>query len=91
MHFYGQNPDVKNKNRGARFYNEAKHYDFAAGDLSDEKRAKFTFCSSYNKYSFVDKFNRMDHKIAVKDILISLKEKEHEDIHSVGAGELEES
>jgi hypothetical protein len=72
LHFYGVNPDVKPKNRAARFDNEAKHYRHAANDLPDAIRSRFTFCSIYNKYDFVNKFNRMDHRKAVEKILESL-------------------
>ncbi len=65
LHFYGVNPDVAPNLRGQRFEKEAKSYDFAADNLDDSERAKFTFCTEYNPWQFVDKFNRMNHKIAV--------------------------
>ncbi len=68
-HFFGSNPDVSPENRASRFDNEARHYDFAANMLSAAIREKYTFCSGYNRYNFVDKFNRMNHVGAVELIL----------------------
>ena len=68
-HYYGVNPDVQPKNREARFDQEAKHYDHAAETLSDSDRKRFTFCSSYLRYKFADKFKRIDHRKAVGKIL----------------------
>lgn len=68
-HFFGANPDVSPESRAARFDNEAKHYEYAAGMLSAAIREKYTFCSGYNRYNFVDKFNRMNHVGAVEQIL----------------------
>jgi len=62
LHFYGVNPDVDPKNRADRFAKEAEHYDVAARVLSEEERSKFTFCSDYNHWEFVSKFNRASHK-----------------------------
>lgn len=69
LHFYGQNPDVSNENRQKRFAIEAEYYNNAAKSLDEYERDKFVFCSSYNKWSFVDKFNKLDHKEAVDHIL----------------------
>jgi len=79
VHFYmsdknigmsnGVNPDVNPNNRVKRFDDEAKHYHYASNVLPIELREKFTFCSSYNTYEFVNKFNRLDHKVAVETIL----------------------
>jgi len=62
LHFYGVNPDVDPHNRAERFQKEAEHYDTAAKALSPEERAKFTFCTEYNPWQFVDSFNKMSHK-----------------------------
>ena len=51
LHFYGVNPDVDPQIRKDRFKNEAKHYSYAAKQLSEEERSLFTFCSSYNPFS----------------------------------------
>jgi len=71
-HYYGVNPDVQPKNREARFDQEAKHYDYAAESLPDEDRKRFTFCSSYLRYKFADRFGRMDHHKAASQILKKL-------------------
>lgn len=69
LHFYGNNPDAPPDKRGPRFQREAEFYDHAAAVLTPEERQKFTFCSAYNKWSFVDKFNRLDHREAVDLVL----------------------
>ncbi len=69
LHFYGQNPDVDPEQRKQRFAKEAAFYDQAADIMSTDERLKFTFCSAYNKHSFVDKFQRLDHREAVERIL----------------------
>lgn len=68
-YFYGDNPDVKSDDRIERFEEEAKFYDRAARDLSENDRSRITFCSSYNKWDFVSKFNKLDHRKAVSTIL----------------------
>lgn len=73
MHHYGVNPDVDPKVRATRFKLEAKSYEYAAKHLSKEIRSKFYFCSEYNKFSFVDEFNRLNHKNAIDFILSILK------------------
>lgn len=78
MHFYGSNPDVQPKNRAARFENESRHYEHAAGDLPDAIRAVFTFCSSHNKFKFVERFNnRLHQKDAVATIIERVDMNEH--------------
>lgn len=62
LHFYGVNPDVEPKNRADRFVKEAEHYDTAAKVLTPDERAKFTFCTDYNPWAFVNEFNQMTHK-----------------------------
>ncbi len=69
LHFYGQNPDVDPEQRKQRFAKEATFYDHAADIMTPEERLKFTFCSSYNQWSFVDKYGRLDHKEAIDHIL----------------------
>ncbi len=69
VHFYGVNPDVKPDNRKGRFDGEAKHYAEAGRTLPAAIRQTYTFCSSLLRYDFVDKFNKMDHIIAVNHIL----------------------
>ena len=71
LHFYGQNPDVPEENRKKRFALEAEYYTYAANQLSEQDRSRFTFCSSYNPWPFVERFKRLDQKIAVDRILQS--------------------
>lgn len=68
-HFYGQNPDVKTDERVRRFAKEAENYAKAYSILSPEERNKFKMCSSYNPWAFADMFGKIDHKIAVLEIL----------------------
>jgi hypothetical protein len=72
LHFYGQNPDVTADSRKRRFTDEAKYYENAANTLPEDIRKKFYFCSSYNKFGFVNMFNTLDHKQAVDIILDSV-------------------
>jgi hypothetical protein len=69
LHFYGNNPDVDPNIRKDRFKNEADHYSYAADVMSAEERSRFTFCSDYNSWPFVDKFNRLSHKKLVEYLL----------------------
>jgi len=70
LHYYGTNPDVKSTDRIKRFDEEATHYTHAASVLDERVRKRITFCSSYNRYPFINKFNRLDHKTAV-DVILS--------------------
>jgi hypothetical protein len=69
LHFYGRNPDVDPAVRRGRFDQEASYYEDAAQRLPEEVRRRFTFCSAYNSYPFVEKYGRLDHKIAVAEIV----------------------
>lgn len=69
LHFYGTNPDVNPDTRKERFKKESEFYDYAAEILDISDRKKFTFCSSENNWSFVDKFNKLDHKMAIQYII----------------------
>lgn len=69
LHFYGTNPDVNPDVRKERFKKESEYYDYAADVLNETERKKFTFCSSENPWGFVNRFNKMDHKIAVAEIV----------------------
>jgi hypothetical protein len=73
LHSYGVNPDVSPENRKSRFAAEAEHYLFAGQNLPEDIRKKFIICSSYNPYSFVDYFGRLDQKTAVDTILEAAK------------------
>lgn len=68
MHYYGQNPDVSNEKRKERFAAEAEHYLWAGRNVTEEVRNRFTFCSSYNPWPFLQYFQRMDHREAVAKI-----------------------
>jgi hypothetical protein len=69
LHFYGTNPDVKPEVRKERFKKEAEYYEFAADILKDEDRKRYTFCSSENKWPFVDRYNKLEHKKAISHII----------------------
>lgn len=66
---YGENPDVKAEERMRRFEAEAKSYALAGSILQPEERARYTFCSGLLVWPFKEKFNHMDHKMAVDHIL----------------------
>jgi hypothetical protein len=65
LHFYGVNLDCTADSRKKRFAEEAKYYEYAANTLQTDVKKKFYFCSSYNKFRFLDAFNRLDHHAAV--------------------------
>lgn len=71
LHFYGINPDVDQQRRKNKFGLEAEYYDYAAGVLPAEDRSKFYFCSEYNKWPFVLKYNNMSQRAGVTHILES--------------------
>lgn len=68
-HFYGNNPDVLPEVRKKRFSKEAEFYDKIADTLSESERKKYTFCSSYNNWPFVNRYNKLDHKTCIDEIL----------------------
>jgi hypothetical protein len=70
LHHYGVNPDVSHENRKNRFQAEADNYTWAGQNLPLEIRKRYFICSSYNPWEFCQLFNKMDHKTAVRDILL---------------------
>jgi hypothetical protein len=69
LHFYGVNPDVDPNVRKNRFKDESTYYDKAAESLEPEERKKFYFCSDYNKWPFVNQFNKLNQNDAIDYIL----------------------
>ena len=69
LHFYGENPDVPPEVRKHRFKDEATHYEIGSQVLNENQRNKFVFCSDYNNWGFIDKFQSMSHKVAVNNIV----------------------
>jgi hypothetical protein len=69
LHFYGKNPDVEDGVRIHRFKAEAEHFSYGAQLLTPEERQRYVFCSSYNKFTFIELFKRLDQKEAVNSIL----------------------
>jgi hypothetical protein len=76
LHHYGANPDVSPDNRKKRFAVEAEHYAHAGILLPQEVRRRFIFCSSYNPWSFLQYFERLDHKVAVSHIKLMVEAKQ---------------
>lgn len=68
LHFYGINLDCTIDSRKKRFVEEARYYEDAARTLPIETRQKFYFCSSYNQFKFLDRFNKLDHHAAIETI-----------------------
>lgn len=68
VHYYGVNPDVNPEERKKRFDGEAKFYADATKSLSEAERNNIIFCSSYLKYQFANKYQKIDHKFAVEFI-----------------------
>jgi hypothetical protein len=69
LHSYGSNPDVPENIREKRFKKEAEFYDAAAKIMSEELRSKYYICSDYNKWPFVNMFNKISQKDAIEFIL----------------------
>jgi len=69
VHFYGRNPDVEPGIRVKRFEKEAEYYMAGAKQLTPQERQKFVFCSSYNKWPFIEYFSKLDHIEAPDKIL----------------------
>lgn len=69
LHFYGVNPDVEPRLRAQRFANEAESYNVAAAALNNDERARYYFCSDYNKWPFVDQFNKLTQNESIDYIL----------------------
>lgn len=69
LHFYGVNPDVPPEVRKNRFKDEAAHYHVGADVLNTDQRKKFVFCSEYNAWDFINKYESMNHKTAVQHII----------------------
>lgn len=67
--FYGVNEDVKPENRVSRFEAEAAFYEKASQTLPPDIRNRFYFCSSWNPWSFVTRFNHLRHEDAMPVIL----------------------
>ena len=69
VYAWGTNPDVSDSNRIKRFKYEAESYDWLVGNVSPDIKSKITFCSRYNPFPFVDKFEKLDHMDAVDTII----------------------
>lgn len=69
LYAWGTNPDVKDSERLKRFIGEAKSYEYAGQHLPASTRARFTFCSEFNQWPFIQKFNQLDHISAIDKIL----------------------
>ncbi len=68
LHYYGDNPDVDPKVRASRFAKEADYYMAAADKMSEQDKKRFYFCSDYNNWPFVDRFNKLNHRTAINKI-----------------------
>lgn len=73
LHHYGKNTFVDDAKRLERFSAEARHYGYAAACLTELDRKRFVFCSSYNPWDFVNKFERLGQKEAPNKILEYIK------------------
>lgn len=65
---WGTNPDISDNNRVSRFKHEAIHYDWLVDNISEHIKNKITFCTRYNPYDFIKKFENLDHIEAVNII-----------------------
>lgn len=69
LHHYGKNPDIDENKRIKKFKTEAFNYENMANSLPKNIKDRIFFCSSYNKWDFINKFNRLDHIKAIDVIL----------------------
>lgn len=83
MHFYGQNPDVSNDRRKERFATEAESYLWAGQNLSQNVKDRFTFCSTYNPWPFMDMFPRLDQKLMIDEVKKLADQLLEEQVHVV--------
>lgn len=74
LHFYGENPDARPEDRKKAFEREAQYYMEAANSLTDEERSRFKFCSDYNNWPFVNKYVKLNHRVAMIDLIDKLGE-----------------
>jgi hypothetical protein len=70
---WGSNPDVSDQNRAKRFKMEAESFMWLANNVDKKITSKMTFCSKYNPWDFVKKFEKLDHVEAVGIILQRLQ------------------
>lgn len=66
---WGSNPDVNDVSREKRFQVEATFYNWMGNNLDQNTKNKITFCSKYNPWPFIKKFEKLDHITAVSEIL----------------------
>ena len=71
LYEWGSNPFVKDNERLKRFENEAKSYDYAADNLSSEVLSKFTLCSQFNPFPFVQKYRSIKYEEAICELSMS--------------------
>ena len=64
-HFYG----TRRGEQAGKFEEQAGYYEHAAKILPASVRERFTFCSSYNPFGFVERFGTLSHETAVEQIL----------------------
>ena len=67
--WYGNNPDVTAEVRQKRFADEAQSYLYAGQKLEQTVKERYVFCSTYNKWEFMNLFPRLDQKVVVDEIL----------------------
>lgn len=66
---WGSNPFVKDSERSRRFQREAESFTWASQNLIESIRKRFFFCSKWNPFPYIDKFNRLDEMISIPHIL----------------------
>ena len=66
---WGTNPDVPDKSRLRRFKYEAEHFGWMSKNVDKELLKKITFCSKYNKWPFIKRFECLSHDKAT-DVII---------------------
>jgi hypothetical protein len=66
---WGHNPDVSDHVREKRFATEALNYQWAADNLTEAQRSRFVFCSQFNKWPFLQKFESTTYQAAIQTLI----------------------
>lgn len=69
LYAWGSNPDVDDASRLRRFDLEAENYQWMVNNVKTDLLDRFTFCSDYNRYKFIESFERLGQSTAVETIL----------------------
>lgn len=69
LYSWGSNPDVPDGSREKRFKRESRSFAWLANNIQKRILDKISFCTKYNKWNFIDSFEKLDHSEAIDIIL----------------------